>query len=148
MSGIGICVRMKTSDLDRCLALAARVTPGNGRDAFTREWAAATLDEDVLEGSGFLLSSYFLAQSVLNGLPDPFDAPQGSTLAKIFTAAFPVRAPLALPPFEPKALADFCIAEWRDDGPAVCDGLAKADAFLKAGIARIDDTTSVVFIIA
>jgi hypothetical protein len=102
------------------LALAARVTasppsrwpwqkpPQNERDTFVREWDAAVLEEVDLDGSGYLLSSYFLAQNVLNGLPDPFDAPEGLTLAKVFTAAFPLRAPLSLPTLEAKALAAFC----------------------------------------
>src|SRR5262245_2495841 len=135
---------MKTGDLDQCLALAASIPPPpkskwpwqtssqKERDAFLRAWTSAILEETVLDGSGHLLSSYFLAQNELNGLSDPFDAPEGLTLGKVFTAAFPVRAPQALPPLDAKALAAFCDDEWGDDGPGMCEGLARTDAFLKA----------------
>src|SRR5262249_22643359 len=160
VSAIGSCVRMKTSDLDRCLALAGGITPpqksrwpwqkklDTGRDAFVREWAAAVLEEMVFDGSGYLLASYFLAQNEMNGLTDPFDEPEGLMLAKVFTAAFPVRVPHSLPALEPNALAAFCNKEWGDNGPGKCEGITRVDAFLKAGISRIDDNHSVVFIIS
>jgi hypothetical protein len=160
VSAIGSCVRMKTSDLDRCLGLAAQITtppppkwpwqkkPATGRDAFVREWAAAIQEELVFDGSGHLLTSYFLAQNDVNGLTDPFDEPEGLALAKVFTAAFPVRVPQPFPAFDPKALAAFCDDEWGDGGPERCEGIARVDAFLKTGLARIDDSHSVVFIIS
>ena len=151
---------MKTSDLERCLALAAQITtppkskwpwqkkPDTGRDAFVREWGAAIEEELVFDGSGYLLASYFLAQNEMNGLTDPFDEPEGLTLAKVFTAAFPVRAPQSLPPLEPKALAAFCGNEWGDEGPGKCEGIIQVDAFLRAGLSRIDEHHAVVFVIA
>ena len=160
MSAIGRCVRMKTSDLDRCLAIAAQVTPAppsrwpwqkpaeSLADVFAREWAGAVLDDDVFAGSGYLLSSYFLAQNELNGVPDPFDSPEGLTLAKVFTAAFPVRAPQALPPLDPTTLAAFCDDEWGDDGPGMFQGIQQADGFLRAGMSRRREGEAVVFLIA
>ena len=143
MSAIGSYVRIRTADLDRCLELASRDSSD-----FAREWDAAVLEEVDFDGSGWVLSSYFLAQSHLNDLADPFDSAEGMTLAKVFTAAFPVRAPQPLPELDAKALQEFCASEWDTVAAAVCDGIVQAHAFLTMGMARIAQGEAVVFIIS
>jgi hypothetical protein len=147
MSAIGSYVRLRTADLDRCLELASRRAESS-LDAFSREWASAVLEEVVFEGSGHLLSSYFLAQGAVNGLDDPFDSAEGTTLARVFTAAFPARAAHPLPEFNEEALRQFCEAEWGGEGPSMCDGIAAAHAFFKAGMAHIRGDQVVVFIVS
>jgi hypothetical protein len=160
MSAIGSYVRIGTQDLDRCLALASRVTrqppskwpwqakAETGLDAFARAWAAAVLEEVVFDGSGHLLSSYVLAQNELNNLEDPFDSPEGITLANVFTAAFPVRIAQPFPALDERALEEFCRSEWGDEGPDMYSGLARAHAFFDAGVSRVASGEAVVFIIA
>lgn len=160
MSAIGSYVRIGTQDLDRCLEMASRVTteqpfrwpwqakPENAREVFAREWAAAVREEVVLDGSGHLLSSYFLAQSELNNLEDPFDSPEGIVLARVFTAAFPARAPQVLPALERNALEEFCASQWGDEGREACEGLARAHEFFQTGMSAITQNEAVVFIIS
>jgi hypothetical protein len=143
MSALGSYVRIRTGDLDRCLALA-----GAPPDVFSREWTAAVLEEVVFEGSGHLLSSYFLAQTSLNEIEDPFDSPDGVTLAQVFTAAFPARVALALPELDPKALSEFCLDEWGNDASDISAGIASAHTFFKTGMARVGNGEAVVFIIS
>ena len=133
-----------TADLDRCLALAAAAKP----EVFTRDWTAAVLEEVVFEDSGHLLSSYFLAQTSLNEIEDPFDSPDGVTLAQVFTAAFPARVALPLPELDAKALAEFCLDEWGSDGSGMAAGIMAAHTFFKAGMARVGSGEAVVFIIS
>jgi hypothetical protein len=160
VSAIGSYVRIATPDLDRCLEIASRVTTEqpfrwpwqakteNAREVFAREWAAAVREEVVLDGSGHLLSSYFLAQSELNSLEDPFDSREGMILARVFTAAFPARVAQALPELERNALEEFCVSEWGDEGREACAGLARAHEFFKTGMASITQNEAVVFIIS
>ena len=149
---------MRSHDLDRCLELASRVEPEgrkwpwqsaseSGGEVFAREWAAAVQEEVVFDGSGDLLTAYFLAQSTLNDLDDPFDSPEGMILAKVFTAAFPARAVARFPALEERALKEFCADEWGDDGPGVREGIAQAQAFVESGMARIGPDQAVVFVI-
>ena len=160
MSAIATYVRMRTADLDRCLELAAGATPDrpfrwpwqakveSTRETFHREWAAAVLEEVVFDGSGHLVSSYFLAQTDVNGIDDPFESAEAAALSRIFTAAFPVRTPLPLPEFSDQALRQFCESEWGDEGPEAHQGIAAAHSFIKAGMARIRPNEAVIFIVS
>jgi hypothetical protein len=147
MSAIGSHVLMRTPDLERCMTLAAQAANGN-REAFARAWQSATLEEVAFAYSGYTLASYFLAQHDLNGLPDPFDSPEGLVLANVFTAAFPARTPLPLPELEREALEGFCVSEWGPEGADRCEAILAAHEFFKRGMSHIGPDQAVVFIIS
>jgi hypothetical protein len=150
---------MRTSDLDRLLEQAAAATSDrpfrwpwqpraeSSRERFDHEWDAATLEEVVFDGSGHLLGQYFLAQSELHEVADPFESAEAAPLARVFTAAFAARVPQELRAFDESALRQFC-KEWGDEAPAMYDGIIAAHAFFKEGMARIRDGEAVVFIIS
>jgi hypothetical protein len=160
MSAIGSYVRMRTPHLDRCIELADKVSPDqrkwpwqsksdSNREAFLRAWAAAALEEVDLDGSGYLLASYFLAQSELNQVTDPFDLPDGLALAKVFTGAFTVRTREPFPALDAGALKEFCVSEWgEEESPQRQDGIVRVHAFIESGLSRIGDGEAGVFIIA
>lgn len=160
MSAIGSYVCMRSADLERCLALAREANDmrpfrwpwqpkgESSREAFEREWRKATLEEVVFEGSGHLLTSYFLAQSAVNELTDPFDQPEGAILGNVFTAAFVAREALALPEMERGALQRFCGSEWRDDGEEMCSGILAAHRFLQEGSKKVGKDSFVVFVVS
>ena len=160
MSAIGSYVRIRPTDLDRCLVLAERATPErpfrwpwqpkveSTLETFTREWAAATLDEAVFDYSGYALGSYFLAQGELNKIEDPFDAPESQCFSKVFTAAFCARTPRSFPPMDQAALERFCRSEWPDDAPGMVDAIKGAHDFFRAGMSRVTGSEVVVFIIS
>ena len=160
MSAIGKYVRMRTADLDRCLELASRATPDrpfrwpwqtkaeSTQETFHREWASAVLEEVVFDGSGHVLSSYFLAQEEVNGVDDPFASAEAAALGRVFTAAFAARAALRLPELSDQALRQFCESEWDDEGPEMHQAIAAAHVFVKAGMARIRSDEAVVFIVS
>ena len=158
MSAIGSYVCMRPADLERCLDLAREVTASppsrwpwqakaeTPRERFAREWQKAIIQEVVFDGAGELLSSYFLAQDAVNGFPDPFEQPEAAIFAKVFPAAFAVREALILPEMERGALQQFCEAEWDTNAGEMCAG--SAHRFLKEGLARAAENTSVVFVIS
>jgi hypothetical protein len=159
VSAIGSYVRMRASDLDRLLEQAAAVTSDrpfrwpwqpraeSSRERFEKEWDAATLEEVVFDGSGHVLGHYFLAQSELHDVVDPFDSAEAASLARVFTAAFAARVPQELRDFDEGALKEFC-TEWGDEAAAIHDGIVAAHAFFKEGMARIRDGEAVVFLIS
>jgi hypothetical protein len=95
-----------------------------------------------------VLASYFLAQSAVNQLADPFDSPDSGGFGSVFTGAFMVRTPQAFPTFEAAALQQFCKAEWGEDGPDACEAILAAHAFFAAGMAEVTIDYAVVFIIS
>lgn len=160
MSAIGSYVRLKESDLARCLQLATSATPHrpfrwpwqaraeSSLEAFEGEWTSAVLEEVVFDESGYLLASYFLAQAALNHVTDPFDSVEGKILAKVFTGGVPVRDPRAFPELPTGALEAFCRSEWGDEGEGMAEGIAAAHAFFNAGISLATRDEPTVFIIA
>jgi hypothetical protein len=160
MSAIGSYVRIRTTDLDRCLELAAPASSEGkfrwpwqpraetGRERFTREWEAAVLEEVDFDGSGYVLASYFLAQGALNGLDDPFESPEADRLANVFTAALPVRVRRVFPELDANGLREFCATEWGADAPGMHAAILKAHEFFRAGMSRVTSEEAVVFIIS
>ena len=143
MSALGLYVRIRTADLDRCLAI-----PAGDRKAFAEAWKAATLDQVDFGYSGYVLGSYFLAQGALNGIDDAFESPEATRLSNFFTGAFAARAPQQLPPLDPAELEKFCVDEWGQDGTPMREAILAAHDFFAAGMARVTEDEAVVFIIS
>jgi len=162
MSAIGRCIRMKRADFARALDLATAIhteTTGRGLwkktvtvgvDEFDRVWDAAVLDERDFEYSGYVLSNYFIAQEVINGLAEsPFDSPEGQLLARVFTAAFAVTAPITFPPLPDQTLRQFCKEEYgEEDAPGMCEAITAAHRFYSEASATLQSDETVVFLIS
>ncbi len=160
MSAIGIYIRMRAKDLDRCMGLAEHASPErpfrwlwqpkaeSGFDIFAREWDEAILEEVTFGESGHLLSSYFLAQAVVNQLPNPFDSAESKRFERVFTGAFVARSPSRIPDLPAGPLASFCASEWGADASSMREGLGSVHNFLNQGLARATAADPIVFIVA
>lgn len=162
MSAIGTYVRIRRSDLERCIKLAAtihRETPGRwpwtksvefGRREFDHAWQAGTIEQVEFGYSGYVLNDYLTAQEAINGYAhSPFDSTDAMVLEKAFAAAFPIFSPMSFPELPDQALLTFCVQQYgQTDASTMFEAIQAAHEFYRSGIAGVTSQESVVFVIS
>ena len=119
-----------------------------GISEFEQTWRSAVVEEVHFDYSGYILGNYLDAQLAVNQIQLADEQSEvASTLCKVFTAAFPFDAPVALPEFESEPLLAFCQQEYGHDAQGMVDALRAAHLFYEKGLSNITSENVVIFII-
>src|SRR5687767_5434690 len=106
-----------------------------GISEFEQAWQAALVEEVNFDYSGYVLGNYLDAQLAVNQIQLAAEQSEiASTLCKVFTAAFPFDAPVALPEFASGPLLAFCQQEYGNDAQGMVEALHAAHLFYQKGL--------------
>ena len=160
MSAIGSYAVLKRSQFPVCLDRARHIcsestgkwlfkkTAVAGISEFKQAWQAALVEEVNFDYSGYVLGNYLDAQHAMNQTQVVDEQSEAaSALCKVFTAAFPFEAPVALPELASEPLLAYCQQEYGNDAPGMVEALRAAHLLYKKGLSNITSENLVIFII-
>ena len=160
MSAIGSYAILRRSHLPACADGALRIRSEStgkwpfrtkavvGIDEFDEAWQAAVVEEVSFDYSGYVLGNYLDAQQAVNQTQITDEQSELTrALCKVFTAAFPFEAPVALPELASELLLAFCQEEYGSDAQGMFEALMAAHSFYQKGLSNITSENLVIFII-